>query len=55
MLEILKTHLRKKTAELAKQHAVNESQIEIIWHENDFFYKVNFNSQQESPKFRLSL
>lgn len=53
MLEILKTHLRKKTVELAKKHGVENEQIKIIWHNNDFYYQVQH--ENGALNFKLSL
>jgi hypothetical protein len=40
MLEILKTHLRKKTAEIAAVHNCNITDVKICWNNNIFTYQI---------------
>jgi hypothetical protein len=40
MLEILKTHLRKKTAEIAAAHACEIKEVKICWNDNIFTYQI---------------
>lgn len=54
MLEILKTHLRKKTAEIAAAHNVNKEQIEIVYTGENFFYRV-YDGKNENELKPLKL
>jgi hypothetical protein len=40
MLEILKTHLRKKTAEIASAHNCEIKNVKICWNDNIFTYQI---------------
>jgi hypothetical protein len=40
MLEILKTHLRKKTAEIAAAHNTSADNVKICYNNNIFTYQI---------------
>jgi hypothetical protein len=43
MLEILKTHLRKRTVEIATAHGTTADNVKICWQNNIFTYQIYKN------------
>ena len=44
MLEILKTHLRKRTVEIATAHNTTADNVKICWQNNIFTYQIYKNN-----------